>query len=317
MNCVFFYFLAAFEFPRPRSNEVMSYDAPIVIHDSDSESDLVSAPVVGSNAVSRADSARSPQSVADLATTSAVDSAPLPAASLASVTLLRTFLFDSDTETEDEFQTPPCFKTMTAKWQDKPAAPLIQEKADDKMGEDLGLSDSAPYDTFGPSSDNDTNQVEEDRQYAVYLDMDLNGRSAKREASKRLKETGEEDEQPKKKDRSSYWAKRYATQKANKHAQDSLYCVTTYFCGARNYNRTFRRGYNGQMFKRAIIPGTQGTIQHDLIIGSDRTFYRIVADVVTAIMPDENGKICVRDNCVPDVDLLFLTTFPPPVFPFM
>ena len=180
----------------------MSYDAPIVIHDSDSESDLVSAPVVGSNAVSRADSARSPQSVVDLATTSAVDSAPLPAASLDSVTLLRTFLFDSDTETEDEFQTPPCFKTMTAKWQDKPAAPLIQEKADDKMGEDLGLSDSAPYDTFGPSSDNDddvSNQVEEDRQYAVYLDMDLNGRSAKREANKRLKETNEEEQQQKKK----------------------------------------------------------------------------------------------------------------------
>ena len=99
----------------------MSSSAPIVIHDSDSESDLVSALGVGSTWVARADSAHSPQLVADLATTSAADSAPLhPPASLASVTLLRSFLFDSDTETEteDEFQTPPCFKTMTAKWQE-------------------------------------------------------------------------------------------------------------------------------------------------------------------------------------------------------
>ena len=77
MNCVFFYFLTAIEFLRPRSNnEVMSYAAPIVIHDSDSESDLVSAQGVGSTWVARADLAHSPQLVADLATASAADSAP-------------------------------------------------------------------------------------------------------------------------------------------------------------------------------------------------------------------------------------------------
>ena len=281
---------------------------------------MVSAPVVGSNTVVRADSACSPQSVADLATTSAVDSAPLPAASLASVTLLRTFLFDSDTETEDEFQTPPCFKTMTAKWQDKPAAPLIQEKADDKMGEDLGLSDSAPYDTFGPSTDNDddvSNQVEKDRQYAVYLDMDLNGRSAKREANKRLKETDEEDQQPKKKDRSSYWAKRYALQREARKKNVLVSYIRIYFCGDNIFYCLFKKDSCGTLFKRAVVPGSKGTIQHDLVVTSDRSFFKVVDNSVSEITPDENGKIFVRENCVPDAALLFDTTFPDPVFPFM
>ena len=53
--------------------------------------------------------------------------------------------------------------------------------------------------------------------------MDLNGRSAKREAMKRLKETDEEEQQPKKKDRTGYWAKRYASQKEARKKNVSLH----------------------------------------------------------------------------------------------
>ena len=64
------------------------------------------------------------------------------------------------------------------------------------MGEDIqpkslqSFPFSPPYDPFGPNSDVEEkkNQEKEDYQYAVYLDMDLNGRPQKAEAQKRIRE---------------------------------------------------------------------------------------------------------------------------------
>ena len=309
----------------------MSRLNPIVIHDSDSDAELPAESDFVVAADSVASSARSPTSVADLATASVADSAPLtasasvadsaslnPSASLASVTLIRSFLFDSDTETETEsecmFKTPPPNKSVTATWQDKP---------NEKMGEDVGRYNSPPYDPFGPSlTDNETaTQVEEDRNYAAYLDMELNGHSAKHEANKRLKigaqdSTDEEKPRKKQKDRSLYWQQRYATQKAKRMSNVSLHFVRTYFCGVDNFSRTTKKGPCGTLFKRAIIPGSNGTVQHDIVISSDRVFFKIVGEQPTLLLPDENGKIQVRDNCIPDTDLLFSATFPETVFPF-
>ena len=191
------------------------------------------------------------------------------------------------------------------------------------MGEDVGRSTSPPYDPFGPSlTDNETaTQVEEDRNYATYLDMELNGRSAKHKANKRLKigaqdSTDEEKPRKKQKDRSLYWQQRYATQKAKRMSNVSLHFVRTYFCGVDNFSRTTKKGPRGTLFKRAIIPGSNGTVQHDIVISSDRVFFKIVGEQPTLLLPDENGKIQVRDNCIPDTDLLFSATFPETVFPF-
>ena len=298
----------------------MSRINPIVIHDSDSES----------AADSVEDSAEG-WVVADLERSDSAIIHPVAAASVKltdfsswkSGSILKSnrgILFDSGSETETEseaFKTPPSFKTMSAKWQDN-----------EKLGEDTGEPMSPPYDPFGPTHDHDSdvdvaNQIEEDRQFAVFLDMDMNGRAARNEANERLKVAFDEEKATKeeqkdgKKDRKRYWAKRYAAQKAKSKVTESVYFVQTYFCGGRNYHRTFKKGSHGELYKRAVIPGSAGSIQHDLVISSNKTFYNILGDVVTPVLPDENGKVFVRENCVPDVDVLFRTTFPEPVFPFV
>ena len=120
----------------------------------------------------------------------------------------------------------------------------------------------------------------------------------------------------KNKDRSLYWQQRYATQKAKKMSNVSLHFVRTYFCGVDNFSRTTKKGPRGTLFKPAIIPGSNGTVQHDIVISSDRVFFKIVGEQPTLLLPVENGKIQVRDNCIPDTDLLFSATFPETVFPF-
>ena len=226
---------------------------------------------------------------------------------------------DSETETDSDFHTPPTKSVIKADWEDK------------KIGEDTSFKPktpdfSPPYDPFGPTHNNENdenNEEAEDFQLAVYLDMDLNGRPAKHEANECMKRARDchdasPEKQPRKKskDRSRYWQQRYAMQKAKRLSNVSLHFVQTYFCGIKNFNRTAKKGPRGALFKRAIIPGSNGTVQHDVIISSERVFFRIVDERPILLQPDENGKIEVRDNCVPDADLLFRATFPEPVFPF-
>ena len=71
----------------------------------------------------------------------------------------------------------------------------------------------------------------------------------------------------------------------------------------------------GLYFKRAVIPDTQGVIEHDLIISSNRFFHRITDDKVMQLFADDHNKIRVNENCNADVDLLFAATFPNSVFP--
>ena len=71
----------------------------------------------------------------------------------------------------------------------------------------------------------------------------------------------------------------------------------------------------GLIFKRAVIPDTQGVIEHDLIISSDRFFHRITDGKAMQLLADNNNKIQVNENCNADVDLLFKATFPNSVIP--
>ena len=119
-------------------------------------------------------------------------------------------MFDSsssDTKSDTNFKTPPISVKTTAMWETKP---------DQKLKEDTGVSDSPstspPYDPFGP----DAEQIEDNRNFAIYLDMDLNGRAAKAHASQKITRAfeQEEEEEPKlkkaKSDRSDYWKERWA-----------------------------------------------------------------------------------------------------------
>ena len=123
-------------------------------------------------------------------------------------------------------------------------------------------------------------------------------------------------QEKKHKNRSLYWRQRYAAQKAKRLSNTSLHFVRTYFCGVDNFTRTTKKGPRGTLFNRAIIPGSNGTVQHDIVISSDRVFFKIVGEQPCLLLPNENGKIQVRDNCVPHADLLFSATFPETVFPF-
>ena len=309
----------------------MSKINPIVIIDSDSDlaSDISSRPLPASVTLLPSDSALVPVAPSAAASTLVLPSDSVVSRKKSSLpwkNLTRTLLAsssDSETETDSDFHTPPTKSVIKADWEDK------------KIGEDTSFKPktpdfSPPYDPFGPThnDENDENdekkkQEEEDFQLAVYLDMDLNGRPAKHEANERMKRARDchdasPEEQPRKKskDRSLYWQQRYAMQKARRLSNVSLHFVQTYFCGIKNFNRTAKKGPQGALFKRAIIPGSNGTVQHDVIISSERVFFRIVDERPILLQPDENGKIEVRDNCVPDADLLFRATFPEPVFPF-
>ena len=217
---------------------------------------------------------------------------------------------DSETETETElntaFKTPPSFKVDKALWEAK--------QPNTKMGDDVGKSQSPSYDPFGPSSSDDDEkkrELEDDYHYAVFLDMDINGRTAKSDAKKRLKDISgddqDQDEPPykKNKDRTLYWKKRYAIQKASKLSKLNLDSVKTYFCGEANiYRQTYYDSHC--QFKRAKA---KGGVQNDLIISSDKGFYRTHGDSVSEITPDENGNILVKPNCTQKAELLFRETF--------
>ena len=101
---------------------------------------------------------------------------------------------DTASETDLDFSTPPMKTAVKAQWENT------------KMGEDVAIpSKTVPhsplYDPFGPVVDGDSDfsdiekkkQEEEDFQLAVYLDMDLNGRSMKATAQKRIREITEQE----------------------------------------------------------------------------------------------------------------------------
>ena len=268
----------------------MSKINPIVIIDSDSDSasEISSRPLTASASVTLlpSDSALVPVPPSAATSTSVLPSDSVVSGKKTSLpwnNLTRTLLAsssDSETETDSDFHTPPTKSVIKADWEDK------------KIGEDTSFKPKTPdflppYDPFGPvhnaENDEKKKQEEEDFQLAVYLDMDLNGRPAKHEANERMKRARDchdasPEKQPRKKskDRSRYWQQRYAMQKAKRLSNVSLHFVQTYFCGIKNFNRTAKKGPRGELFKRAIIPGSNGTVQHDVIISSERVFFRIV-----------------------------------------
>ena len=140
-----------------------------------------------------------------------------------------------------------------------------------KMGKDAhfaGMRNSSPpYDPFGPNSDEEEkkNQEEEDRQFAVFLDMDLNARPMKAAAKKRIGEIAEEENNkpPKKKNRSAYWKKRHIQERNRKilhqtpHFNLRQHVVQDSFCGVGNLNQTFKLGAYNISYKRAVIPNSK------------------------------------------------------------
>ena len=304
----------------------MSHSAPIVVHDSDLESDLAADSVVDSAAHSAADlaadfdskSSSKPRALVSLLQPSNNFASWRSGVRLSAAATLCTALFDSsgsETETDETFQTPPTSFKTTAVWETKP---------DQKLKEDTGVSDSPPtsppYDPFGP----DAQQIEDDEQFAIYLDMDLNGRAAKAHASQKITKVFEEEAEPKlkkaKNDRSDYWKERWAKRQQQKTlGSDSLRFrlrfIKRNFCGVNNFNCTVKKGPMGLYFKQAVIPDTQGVIEHDLIISSNHFFHRITDDKVMQLFADDHNKIRVNENCNADVDLLFAATFPNSVFP--
>ena len=206
---------------------------------------------------------------------------------------------------------------------------------DKKTGEDIppkrlqSSPFSPPCDPFGPNSDVEEkqNQEKDDYQYAVYLDMDLNGRPQKAEAQKRIREMVEKEEEteqcPNKKDRTAYWKKRYLKEKQIKTLRQTPHfdlCqrfVQDYFCGVRNIDVTMKKGPHGMLFKRAVIPNSKGTVQHDLIVsyGEGCFFHQITNDQGVQILPSENGTITLDNDKEIDADLIFAETYPAGVFP--
>lgn len=231
----------------------------------------------------------------------------------------------SDTETDLDFSTPPVKSSIKAGWENQ------------KMGEDTSKVKSSdlspPYDVFGPDEeDNETRRVEEeDYRYAVFLDMDLNGRVEKMEAQKRIRAMVEDDEKEdnkddekhpsKKQDRKGYWKERYYRQKKLKQLRKSSHFnvrepfIQKNFSGVQNFNRTFKKGPHGIDFKRATIPFSHGTVQHDLIVSSGKFFHRIVNGKAIQIVPNEKEMISVHNDLEFDADLIFQATFPNDVFP--
>ena len=64
------------------------------------------------------------------------------------------------------------------------------------------------------------------------------------------------------------------------------------------------------MFKRAAIPASNGLIQHDVVITTDRRFYHLTDGVVALIYPYLNGQVFLNQNTSPTMLALFQTTFP-------
>ena len=242
-----------------------------------------------------------------------------------SVLLASSSSSDTDTETEMDFSTPPIKTAVKAHWENT------------KMGEDVGVSSktiphSPPYDPFGPTIDGESDvsenekkkQEKDDFQFAVYLDMDLNGRSMKATAQKRIKQLAEEEEKeqpPKKKDRSEYWKKRHLKEKQLKIIRQTPHFnlrqnfIQQFFCGVKNFHRTYKQGPHDISFKRAVIPNSRGAIQHDLIVSSGKFFHRIVDDKVVQILPNENGQVSLNNDQLINSDVVFAATFPEGVFP--
>ena len=239
--------------------------------------------------------------------------------------LLASSSSETDTDSGLDFSTPP-FKTgVKANWEIPNKT--TGENEPKKMGEDVNFAtnSSPPYDPSGLNSDEEEKkkQEQEDHQFAVYLDMDLNGRPMKAAAKKRIGEIAEEEnnEPLKKKDRSAYWKQRHLKERNKKilrqtpHFNLCLYVVQESFCGLANLNRTFKQGTHNIAYKRAVIPNSSGTIQHDLIVSSGEFFHRILNDVAVQILPSENGTLTLDNNREVDAHLIFAETFPPGVFP--
>ena len=194
----------------------MSHSAPIyiVVHDSDSESDLAADSAADLAADFDSKSSSKPRALVSLLQPSNNFASWRSGVRLSAAATLCTALFDSsgsETESDETFQTPPTSFKTTAVWETKP---------DQKLKEDTGVSDSPPtsppYDPFGP----DAQQIEDDEQFAIYLDMDLNGRAAKAHASQKITKVFEEEAEPKlkkaKNDRSDYWKERWAKRQQQK-----------------------------------------------------------------------------------------------------
>ena len=71
------------------------------------------------------------------------------------------------------------------------------------------------------------------------------------------------------------------------------------------------------LFKRAEIPNSKGTVQHDLIVssGEGRFFHRITNDQAVQILPNDKGAITLDNDREIDARLIFAAIFPEGVFP--
>ena len=148
------------------------------------------------------------------------------------------------------------------------------------------------------------------------------------EVQKRIREIAQEEEtqQPaKKKDRTAYicWKQRHLKEKQRKILRQTPHFnlrqsfIQDCFCGVRNIHVTMKKGPHGILFKRAVIPNSNGTVQHDLIVscGEGRFFHRITNDRAVQLLPSENGTITLDNDREIDACLIFAATFPEGVFP--
>ena len=78
---------------------------------------------------------------------------------------------------------------------------------------------------------------------------------------------------------------------------------------------TVKKGPHGILFKRAVIPNSNGTVQNELVVTTDHFFYRITNRKAVQIHANETGRIVLDNDREVDANLIYQTTFPGGVFP--